>query len=153
MFSDNYYFNSIGNTLIAKKSIAAADSCGRFAVHAGSGFCAGSFAAKAFCVCRCGKVAKAVFCGGNVGHDFVGSRNKNYVFRSEDDRSNAGSGAVDVINFAVFGNCVCACKEEIRKESFSSCGFNFFCGNGMGIAVIVISVFKKSDDSGFVKSS
>ena len=153
MFSNDYYLDSAGNSLITEKGIAAADPCGRFAVHAGSGFCAGSFAAKAFCVCRCGKVAKSVFRSGNIGYDLVGSGNKNNVFRSEDDRCNAGSGAVNVINFAVFGNCICTCKEKIRKKCFSSCGFNFLCGNNVGIAVIVISVFKKFDDSGFVKSS
>ena len=152
MFADNYDFNPIWNTLIAEKGVAAADSCGRFAVHAGSDFGTGSFAAKAFCVCRCGKVAKSVFRGGNIGYDFIGSGNKNNVFRSENDRCDAGSGAVNVINFAVFSNCVCACKEKIRKKCFSSCGFNFLCGNNVGIAVIVISVFKKFDDSGFVKS-
>ena len=153
MFAYNNNFYAVRNSLITQKGITAADSRRRFAVHAGSGFCAGSFAAKAFCVCRCGKVAKAVFGGGNIGYDFVGSRNKNYVFRSEDYRSNAGSGAVNVINFAVFSNCVCTCKEKIRKKCFSSCSFNFLCGNNVGIAVIVFSVFKKFDDSGFVKSS
>ena len=151
MFADKYYFYAVRNTLIAKKSIAAADSCGRFAVHTGSGFCTGSFVAKAFRVCRCGKVAESVFRRGDIGYNFVRSNNKNYVFRSVNNGRDPCSCAVDVINFAVLGNCVCAGKEKICKKSFSSCGFNLFFRNNVGIAVIIISVFKKFDYSGFMK--
>ena len=153
MFSHDYDFYAVRNALISQKGVAAADSCGRFAVHAGSGFGTGSFAAKTFCVCRGGKIAKSVFCGGNVGDNFIGSGNKNYVFRSVNNGCNTGSGSVNIINFSVFGNCVCACKEKISKKCFSSCGFNLFRRNNMRITVIIISVFKKFDDAGFMKSS